>query len=87
MSSLEDLSIEERVAYLEERMDQTAGRLHAALEVLELTFAVVFEESTIGERGSILERVIEACPPDASGYYRECLRAVAGRLIDPPLPD
>ena len=81
MASLEDLPLEDRVAYLEERLDQTSGRLHAALEILDRTAYVTLMSADAETLDRIRDQVVGTCPPAASQLYRDAMESVASYLL------
>ena len=73
--------LEERVAYLEERLDETAGRLNAALELLELTTEATFAAAPPAFWSDKFETLAQRGPPDGSRAYVQAYMAVLMQVL------
>ena len=73
--------LEERVAYLEERLDETAGRLNAALELLDLTTQATFAAAEPMFWSDTFEDFVDRAPPGADRAYIDAYRSILHRVL------
>lgn len=74
-------ALEARVAELEHRLDQTAGRLHAALEVLEKTSAAIWDAAPSEFWAATFEELLGRAPPVTDAPYFDAYRAVLAHML------